>query len=360
MVSKSFTHNQLGLILMASNIEHSSFKNSSWLLTWTHQFCTGTLLYRAGIYKRSGHSASRMLELLLALCFSHNNLFRFQGDDNKLPERSAFYSFLAQTRYNWELLVFSVAQQIITFMTTLTSSGQLRVLILDDSPYKRDRSKKVELLGRHHDHNDNTFYKGFRMLTLAWSDGHSLIPLGFELLTNSEKKKRIGAIPDYDGRTHFGKRCTRAMQKTVDVASAMIGRVWSKGLRADYLVCDSWFSYPAQIKDLSTHLPVVCRLKDVPSTAFLHNGRVYRLKGLYEYVNRIKRQNAFKGSPIVGSITVQMLSGPKVRVVFLRDRGNPEKWLAIASTDITLSPRKICRVYAKRWAIAPKPRGQTK
>jgi len=352
MVSKSLTNNQLGLILMDSNIDNFPFKNSTWLSAWTKKFCSATVLYQAGIHKRSGHSAYWLLQLFLALRFSNSDVYRFQGEDNPLPERSAFYDFLAQKRYNWEYLVFTVARQIIAFFSQLTTPRGDRVLILDDSSYKRNRSKKVELLGRHHDHNDNTFYKGFRMLTLAWSDGHSLVPLGFELLSNAAKEKRIGAIPDYDGRTHFGKRCKRATQKTVDVASSMIDwMVDTKGVTADYLVCDSWFSFPSHVKALSTHLPVVCMLKDLPSISFLHGKRIYQLKSLYEKVNNRKRGKAFTGSPIIGSITVQMLNGPKIRVVFVRDSRTPGQWLAIASTDLTITPERICRIYAKRWAI---------
>ncbi|MDZ7691904.1 MAG: transposase [Balneolaceae bacterium] len=336
---------------MNSNINNSPFKNSTWLVAWTKEFCNATLLYRAGIVKRSGHSAVRLLRLFLGLPFSNNKIWRFQGEQNPLPERSAFYEFLAQKHYNWELLVFIVAQRVITFLTTLTTAGRKRVLILDDSPYKRDRSKKVELLGRHHDHNDNTTCKGFRMLSLAWSDGHSLIPLGFELLSNADNEKRIGAIPDYDGRTRFGKRCKRATQKTVDVASALLKRVAKNRLQADYLVCDSWFSFPKQLSKLSTHLPVACMLKDLPAISYLHGQRIYSLKRLYQKVNKTSRNNAFKDSPIIGSIRVQMLSGPTVRVVFVRDQSDPEKWLAIASTDCSLSPKQVCRIYAKRWAI---------
>lgn len=337
---------------MALNIDNSAFKNSSWLNAWTKKFCSPTVLCQAGIHKRSGYSAYRLLQLFLALRFSNNKVYRFQREDTHLPERSAFYEFLAQKRYNWERLVFTVAQQLLAFFTPLTDSRRDRVLILDDSSYKRNRSKKVELLGWHHDHNDNTYYKGFRMLTLAWSDGHSLVPLGFELLSNAAKEKRIGATPDNDGRTHFGKRCKRATQKTVDVASSMIDwMVGSKGVTADYLVCDSWFCFPGHVRALSKHLPVVCMLKDLPSISFLHNRRIYQLKSLYQKVNKRKRSNAFKGSPIIASITVQMLNGPKVRVVFVRDSRTPGQWLAIASTDLNISPERVCRIYAKRWAI---------
>jgi len=124
---------------MNSNTANSPFKNNSWLNAWTKRFCSATVLYQAGIYKRSGHSAYRLLQLFFALCFSNNKVYRFQGEDNPLPVRSAFYEFLAQKRYNWECIVFTVAQQIIAFFTSLTATRHERVIILDDSSYKHNR-----------------------------------------------------------------------------------------------------------------------------------------------------------------------------------------------------------------------------
>lgn len=45
--------------------------------------------------------------------------------------------------------------------------------------YDRNRSKKVELLARCMDHSSLTkrFYKGFRLLTMGWSDGATFMPL---------------------------------------------------------------------------------------------------------------------------------------------------------------------------------------
>ena len=54
------------------------------------------------------------------------------------------------------------------------------------------------------------------MLTMAWSDEHSLVPLDFELLTNSDTNKRLGEQPEVDMRTHLGRRCVAATSKATD------------------------------------------------------------------------------------------------------------------------------------------------
>ena len=49
--------------------------------------------------------------------------------------------------------------------------------------FERNRSKAVELLSRFKDHATGAYYKGFRMLTMGWSDGHTFLPVDFALLS---------------------------------------------------------------------------------------------------------------------------------------------------------------------------------
>ncbi|WP_419723416.1 hypothetical protein [Sulfoacidibacillus ferrooxidans] len=62
------------------------------------------------------------------------------------------------------------------------------MLIVDNSVYDRGRSRAVELLARVHDHTVNRFVKGFRMLTLGWSDGHTFVLIDFSPLSSSKKE----------------------------------------------------------------------------------------------------------------------------------------------------------------------------
>lgn len=56
----------------------------------------------------------------------------------------------------------------------------------------RSWSEAVELLARVHDHTTGQFVKGFRMLTLGWSDGNTYIPLAFSLLSSGKQKTVTG------------------------------------------------------------------------------------------------------------------------------------------------------------------------
>jgi len=336
---------------MNANLQICTIKNTTWLTAWVKQFCPGKTLHQAGIKKRSGIAAGWLLQLLLVLPFSDLRIYQLHRASDGLPHRSTFYDFLAQTTYNWRMLVLMVSLRLIEELKPLTSASQDRVLIVDDSPYKRDRSKKVEFLGRQYDHSTHTWYRGFRMLTMAWSDGHSLVPVDFELLSNNDAQKRLGDQPNVDLRTHLGKRCMAATSKATDQTLNMLDRALKAGMTADYLVFDSWFAHAGLLHKLSRRLPVVCMLKNSGKISFRHGKRIYQLKGLYEKVAGRKCPKKSNEYQILGSIVVDMLSGPKVRIVFLCDRRNPERWLALASTDTSLTPERICRIYAKRWAI---------
>jgi len=44
-------------------------------------------------------------------------------------------------------------------------------------------------------------------------------------------------------------------------------------------------------------------------------------------------------------------NGVPVKVVFIQNRNKKSEWLAILSTDCTLSEQEIIRIYGMRWDI---------
>ena len=67
-------------------------------------------------------------------------------------------------------------------------SKEDNVLIIDDSLFERNRSKKVELLAKIYDHAKYKYAFGFRMLTLGWSDGCTFLPINSVLLSTENSK----------------------------------------------------------------------------------------------------------------------------------------------------------------------------
>lgn len=83
---------------------------------------------------------------------------------------------------------------IVTKLLALVSSDRECVLIIDDSVYSRARNKTVELFSLVRDYTTGQFIRGYRMLTLGWSDGNTFIPPAFSLPSSAKQKNRFQEI----------------------------------------------------------------------------------------------------------------------------------------------------------------------
>ena len=228
-------------------------------------FQMGRLLNGAGIRKMRGSSPLKVFAAIFRLPFEGKNFYRGIVERHDLGfGKDAAYALLRNPRHNWRRLMLCLAVKIATVFSLLTNVGREKVLIFDSSTYDRSRSKKVELLAWVFDHTVSKSLRGFSMLTLGWSDGFSFIPLDFVLGSSANKKSRIReAEKPVDKRTCGHRRRVEAVSKATDLLETMLKRVLAAGIGADYLLMDSWFSFPAVIATLSRHCPVICMLKNM-------------------------------------------------------------------------------------------------
>lgn len=141
-----------------------------------NKFKIATSLHRCGIRKRHGHSVRSLIMAVFTLPFMGKNFFRgIVINDNLTFGKDAAYEVLKGCKSNWRRLLLILGVQLYVFFKRLTDETRESVLIVDDSPYDRSRSKAVELLSRVWDHSNGRFIKGFRMLTICWSDGVSCL-----------------------------------------------------------------------------------------------------------------------------------------------------------------------------------------
>jgi len=120
------------------------------------------------------------------------------------------------------------------------------------------------------------------------------------------------------------------------------------------LLFDSWFAFPSTIERvLAQKLNVICMLKRMHRVYYSYNGKLYNLEKLYSMVphtNRTVKAND-KESCVIASVNVKL--GTKknalpAKIVFLKTyKGN--NWIALLSTDTSLSDEEIIRIYSKRW-----------
>ena len=269
--------------------------------------------------------------------------------------KDVIYRFLNSIYINWQLFLVHLAGTIInTHLQGLTSEDRINAIVIDDTFFGRLRSKHVELLAKVHDHasKGNKFKKGFRMLTLGWTDGNTFIPLIFSLLSSEDKKNRYCEMKDgLSKRSVAYKRRKQAITKAPTVMLEMLQTVVKSDIQAKHVLFDSWFSYPATILEIfKLKLHTIARLKNSPKIKYLLSGEKKTLSQIYSVYKKRRGKSKYLLS-VTAEIYDQQDNTLPVRIVFVRDRNNRKKWIALISTDMNLSEEEVIRIYGKRWSI---------
>jgi len=308
----------------------------------------GKLLRKSNITKSCGIPAFEVFQFLLLLVFKGKSLFRFLNSKHKdqAVSKNTYYRFLNETSYNWKKFLLLLAAKVTSSFDELTRPERVKVLILDDSIIPRNRSKNVELLAKVYDHVSHRYQKGFTLLTLGWSDGYSFIPVGFNMLSSANKKNRYQEIlADIDRRTNGYKSRTESLMKKPDAAILLIQRALTAGIKADYVLMDTWFTTEPMLREiLKTGLDAIGMVKQLKQRYFFQ-GKAYTLPQLRKFIQHRNAANIF------GSLVVTTKGGIPVKIVVIRNRNKKSECLYLLSTDCSLPDDEIVRIYGNRWSI---------
>ena len=308
----------------------------------------GELLRKSNITKNCGIPAFEVFQFLLLIVFQGKNLFRFLNSKHKeqAVSKNTYYRFLNETSYNWKKFLLLLSARVTSAFDMLTRPERVKVFILDDSVIKRNRSKMVELLARVYDHVEHKFQKGFTLLALGWSDGYSFIPLAFNMLSSAKKSNRYQEMDGrIDRRTNGYKARKESLMHKPEAALLLIKRALAFGIKADYVLMDTWFTTEPMIKGiLGTGLDVIGMVKQL-NQIYRYHGKVYTLHMLERFMHTERPGDIF------GSLLVTAKEGSPVKIVFVRNRNNKSECLYLLSTDCSLSASEIVRIYGNRWAI---------
>ena len=208
----------------------------------------GQILRQANACKLTGVPAIKIVLFVFVMTFSGNSMYmkmKLHPEDASFG-KDTFYRFMKSCHTNWRkftsLLCYRIIKQTIE---PLTGEDRLNVLIIDDSIYSRARSKKVELLAKVFDHARHIYIYGFRMLTLCWSDGNTVLPVSHCLLSTENARNRIQeASAKVDARSNGNKQRKLAQMKATEVALELLKEAKAMGIPAKHVLFDSWFCTP--------------------------------------------------------------------------------------------------------------------
>ncbi len=199
-----------------------------------------------------------MFQFLLLLVFQGKNLFRFLNFKHKdqAVSKNTYYRFLNETSYNWRKFLLLLAAKVTAAFDRLTRLERVKVLVLDDSVIKRNRSRKVELLA-------------------AKSNRYQEISDGIDHRSNGYKTRK-----------------ENLMSKT-DAAVLMIESALNAGISADYFLMDTWFTTEPMIKSIvAKGLDVIGMVKQL-NQRYNYKGKAYTLPELQKFVSFDNARNIF-------------------------------------------------------------------
>ena len=317
------------------------------------RFHVSSALKAANAYKKKRVPVMEIFQYLFLLIFSNRSMYMnlILGRNTPAFAKDTVYRFMKMIQINWIRFTTTLAERIIKeAIRPLDSEERVNVLIIDDSMFERNRSKKVELLAKVYDHAKHAYKFGFRMLTLGWSDGNTFLPVNSILLSSENKKNRVNEAKTVDKRTVGYKRRALSMQKGTIAMLELLKAAKNSSIPAKYVLFDSWFSFPSTlhaVKEIG--YDVIGMVKKTPKMFFRYNGEDMSLISIY---NRNKKRRG--RSRYLLSVTVDVVKDGSVipaKVVYVRNRNKRKEYLCLISTDITLSEEEIIRIYGKRWDI---------
>ena len=315
------------------------------------RFKIGNLLRACNAQKEKGVPVTRIFKYKLCNVFTGRSMYMQQrtGSFRESFSKNTFYRFLNSTKTNWLKFTTLLSKAVADTIEPLTGSDRINTFVVDDSLFERTSCKKTELGSKVFDHASMRYTKGYRLMTLGWTDGNTFLPINSSLLASSKTSNLIGPQQHHDGRSLAGQRRKLAQMKGTSVMVELLKTALNAGYKADYVLYDSWFSNPAQlvaVKNLG--LNSIAMIKKSSRIRYEYEGQMLSIKKIYGICKKRRGRSRY-----LLSVNVMVGKNQKIpaKIVCVRNKQNKKDWIAFICTNPDLSEEEIIRIYGKRWQI---------
>jgi hypothetical protein len=289
--------------------------------------------------------------------FAQSNWRKFVGCG-----KDTFYRLINNANMNWRGFLYAVLLR-----TLLTISGRemqenntegVKALIFDDSPIEKT-GKLIEGISRIWNHVINRHILGFQLLVMGLYTGSIFLPVDFSLHREKGKNKNkpYGLKTKHikkqfrkkrGSKTRGAKRKNELDQSKIKSVVQMIKSAVKKGITADYVLTDSWFTCFETVKTtLENNMHYIGMFSKV-KTKFLYNNKNLT----YKEIRRIHRKNTKRNKRfnLYYNRIVVNWNGQDV-VLYATRKGKNGKWKFIICTDLSLNFTQTVEIYQLRWSI---------
>ena len=315
------------------------------------RFKVGNLLRKCNAQKEKGVPVLQIFKYKLCNVFADRSMYMQQktGSYREVFSKNTFYRFLNSRKTNWLRFTTLLSREVSKTIEPLTGEDRINAFVVDDSLFERTSCKKTELGSRVFDHASMRYTKGYRLMTLGWTDGNTFLPVNSSLLASSKTSNLIGPLEYYDGRSLAARRRNLAQKKGTDVMLELIKAARKCGHTANYVLYDSWFSNPAQlvaVKDLG--LDSIAMIKKSSRIRYEFEGKQLSINRIFGISKKRRGRSKYL-------LSVDVMVGKDqnipAKIVCVRNKKNKKEWIAFICTNPMLSEEEIIRIYGKRWQI---------
>ncbi len=372
------------------SIAHFSEENtriSTSLDQFFQVFSLSSLLRRCRIQKKRGVSTTSLFQFVFRLPFTGKNLYHTFASSSTPVDFSihTVYRFWKKATYHWSRFLLLVSTRCIKrFVHPYNNADRIPVIIADDTMIAKPYSSHMDMLSYVWDHAEGKSRQGFSCLTLGWSDGSTFCPLSFRLLT-SKRHHVNDTYWDWTWNRHPSSLAYQRREGSTEskptVLVSLLQEAQQAKIPARHVVFDSWYTSPALCREIVSKTGYHCigLLKNnrtryrriVGSETALTYSSPMRLSELYALCRKEGEESSQQSKirlskkihlRIYGDIQVSLgdieTGCPlRAKIVFVSAHHHGKKtsqtrsWIAILSTDTTLSSQEIVRLYSKRWDI---------
>lgn len=276
--------------------------------------------------------------------------------------KDVFYRTATKININWRRLLLRSAKACVCVDDHDPKTADMLdtpCFIIDDTDIPK-RGKCMEIIGRVYSHVSHSFAIGYKSLNLAMWTSRGLFHIDFSYHIEMGKDGRQGLskkdldkryAKDRSGHDHIATRVQQASTSKIKAAIKMLRRALKSGIKAPYVLADSWFFCEQLLKAVdSLDIDLVCRLKN-NNWLYTYKSKTYTLGKLMRKLGtKQNRTNSRKLKMYYASAEVTY-KGQQVVIFMYKNRERGSKWHAILSTDKKLTAIKAYELYANRWSI---------
>lgn len=314
--------------------------------------------------------------------FSGSSIYldEIQGHNPQEFSKSSYYRFKDDEDIDWKKFETETAlEQIRKIPKASNLSREARkaigegILIIDDTPFERTRSKKSELSTWCFDHCKNKNYRGYRLLVLCWSNGEVTIPIcAIFFSTAKENKEKVQSHEVRPGSP--GERARKDAQREMpEVVRELIAYLAEAGIPFDHVVADTWFTNRELMKKVkSLGKNYTGRVKNQPKYQYKYRGHFLSAQEILKKNGGVPHHKkgvsgCFLKVPITLEWEVQVKKGTRGKkgsAVYRTERlkgyllfcyndrsEDEESFILILSTLPAKKRKAIVYIYSVRWQI---------